>query len=350
MTYKVTYKINEKYEIKKLLGQGNFGQVYLVHNKILNKERVIKIVQVIDADTFQEAQIGNIITHKNLVKIHSAEYNQDLQHLIIEMDYCEKGSIESKLNANGYLPLKKAIKYTIELLRGLEALHGNSIFHNDIKPKNILISSDDRAMLTDYGIAMMSSDKQPINPQKGFYKLHYAPESFETACINISTDIYQVGLTLFRIINGVEVLPTKFYQIGEESYFELVKSGKLITKNDYLDFVPRQIKMIINKAISPDIKKRYQTAREMRHSLEQLIISGDWNLDSNGILYGEDNRFKYTFDIETKQNKYNFKAYKINKKSNIKTQIHKYDKKNIDIKSLNAHKKNFMQDVVTGNI
>ena len=349
MVYQISYDIDEKYNIIRQLGNGSFGAVYFVHNKILNKDRAIKVIATTDKNTFQEAQIGNIITHSNLVKIHSAEYNQEKQHLIIEMDFCKNGSLENKLNSAGFISLKLALRYAVDILRGLEALHGVSIFHNDIKPKNILIGDDDHAILTDYGIAMMSEDKRPINPLKGFYKLHFAPETFNTGCINVSTDIYQVGLTLFRIINGVNILPNKYNSLGESTYAKLIKDGKLISNDDFLCFIPRQIKTIINKATSADINKRYKTAREMRHAIEQLVIKGDWTLGSNGNFLGEDSNYYYTYHTDIKQNLYSFNAYKENKMSHKKTQIHKYNGKQLTKTNLNKLLKQFMQDVVLGN-
>lgn len=340
---------NTKYKLKQHLGNGAFGEVFLVYDEILDKDIAIKLIKINSQLDFQEAKIGNYISHPNLVKIHSAEYIDD-HHIIIEMDFCEKGSIENKFNSNGYLPMKEALKYIKDILRGLDALHGNSIFHNDIKPKNILIGSSNQAMLSDYGISIISENKKAIQPLKGFYKLHYAPETFDTNCINVSTDIYQMGLTLFRLVNGSYILPNKFNMLSEDKYNKLIKTGSLINKNDYQDFVPRNLKSIISKATNIDPVKRYKSAREMRHALEQIVIYGDWNVDAMGNLYGEDLCNIYTYEETLRMQKYEFKAFKQSKKSKRKSQVHKYDKTHLSLTELKNVRKNFMQDVVNGTV
>jgi len=343
--------LNEtKYKIKKHIGNGCFGEVFLAYDEILNKDIAVKLIKIRSELDYQEAQIGNYINHQNLVKIHSAEYINNNEYIIIEMDFCENGSIENNFNSNGYIPLKDALKYTKESLRGLEALHGNSVFHNDIKPKNILIGSSNQAMLSDYGISIISKNKKAIEPLKGFYKLHCAPETFDTKCINVTTDIYQMGLTLFRLTNGNHILQGKFNSLGEIEYNELIKKGALIDKDDYQDFIPRCLKSVISKATDLNPEKRYQSAREMRHALEQIIICGDWNISSSGNLFGEDQDNIYTFEKLIKKGKYEFRAFKENKKNGRKTQIHKYNKKDLTSKNIKSLRKHFMQDVVNGNI
>ena len=350
MAYQVAYEIEEKYDIIKQLGQGQFGAVYLVHDKILNKQVALKIVNYATENTFKEAQAGNIITHDNLVKIHSADYIKEKKHLLIVMDYCQNGSVVEKLNSLNFIPLSQSLQYIKDILRGLDALHGASIFHNDIKPQNILIGEKSEGILTDYGIAMLSTEKAPIQAEK-FYLPHYPPECIENRRISISTDIYQVGLTLFRLINGCDILNNKFNSVGVEGYKSLLLTNKLIINKDYLDFVPTQVKKIINTAINNKPEKRYMTARKMRHALEQIKISGDWTVDSSGNYIGEDHKYYYSFaEIPCGINLYIFKAFKKAKDNGRETQIHKYDKKRVPKADIDKTRKRFMTDVVNGGV
>ena len=350
MAYQIAYYVEDKYDIIKPLGQGHFGFVLLAYDKILKKEVALKIVNNATEDTFKEAQAGNLINHKNLVKIHSADYIKKDKNLIIIMDYCKNGSIIQKLNSANFMPLSKSLQYIKDILRGLEALHGASIVHNDIKPQNILLGDREEAILTDYGIAMFSNGKQPIETND-FYLPHCAPEISENNCISVTTDIYQVGLTLFRLINGCEILSNKFHCLGPEAYNQLVTSDKLITNKDYLVFVPTQVKKIINTAINNKPEKRYLSARSMRHSLEQIKIKGDWTVDSSGNYIGEDDKCFYTFtETPCGINLYIFKAFKETKECGRKTQIHKYYKKRVTKADIDKVRKRFMTDVINGGV
>ncbi len=279
-----------KYQLHQKIGRGHFGEVWLANDIALDRDVAVK-VQVLSksaiGDALQEAQIGNRLNHRNLVKVHSADltkYGEETL-LLIAMDFYPNGSITEKFNEMGFIALRDAILYLTDILKGLEYLHDNGLYHGDIKPNNILIGQRNEAVLTDYGISCYAADFVPVQP-KMLYCPHIAPEAIRDDQISVQTDIYQVGMTAFRLLNGEDKIKTLFERKGIEGYYDLVLQGRVIQPGDYLPFIPRNLKRILSKATHVDPSHRYQTALEMRRALERLNYPGYWTCDSEGNYLG----------------------------------------------------------------
>jgi len=341
-----------KYRLHRRVGGGHFGEVWLAHDTHLDRDVAVK-VQILSMDTIsdvlQEAQIGNHLTHRNLVKVHSADptKHEGETLLLIAMDFYPDGSITKKFNEMGFIALHDAIRYLTDILKGLEHLHENGLYHGDIKPNNILIGQRDEAVLTDYGISCYAADFVPVQP-KALYCPHVAPETIRDNQISVQTDIYQVGMTAFRLLNGEDKIKTIFDYKGIEDYYDLVLQGKVIQPRDYLPFIPRNLKTILGKATHVDPSRRYQTALEMRRALEGLNYPGYWTCDSERNFLGYSGKNTYSFGIElTERGRYNFTAKKKGRSGRV-IKMTKYSRKSVDWKEMENLKQKFMLSVVTG--
>ncbi len=341
-----------KYQLIKPIGSGGFGTVWLANDKTVNNSIAVKILakNVDISERLKEAQIGNHLNHANLVKMHYADV---IQHegrnlVVIAMDYHSNGSILSSVNSCNFIPIPDTIRIISDILRGLEYLHELNLYHSDIKPQNILIGDVGQGVLTDYGITCYSPSGESVR-HRGAYKLHIAPEILTSEHINIQTDIYQVGFTAFRLLNGIGTIQEKFNVQGEDKYYQLVKDGTVIRSKDYQLFVPRNLKSVINKAINVDPASRYQSAVEMRRALERLSYSGYWTTNSSGNYIGKNDKYEYRFEEKVLPAKlFEFKAYKKSNKSSRETRITEFCKKNLSRKQCFDLKQQFMQWVVTG--
>lgn len=341
-----------KYVLQKSIGGGGFGDVWLAHDRTIARDVAVKILAegVAIDERLQEARIGNHLDHSNLVKMHYADVVQHngAELVIIAMDFHANGSILSRVNAGNFMPLPDVIRFTADILRGLEYLHELNLYHNDIKPQNILIGDANQGVLTDYGITCHSPGGQPVQPRSA-YKLHIAPEVLNSNQINVQTDIYQVGLTAFRLLNGIGHIRDKFNALGQDDFYQLVKDGKVVQTNDYLPFVPRNLKSIINKAVHVNPASRYQSAVEMRRALERLNYPGYWSTDSCGSFVGHNKHYEYRFDEQALTTKsFNFTAYKKFNDSGRETKISAHSGNNLSSKQMEILKREFMQWVVTG--
>jgi eukaryotic-like serine/threonine-protein kinase len=343
-----------KYDLTNRIGGGDFGDVWLANDIAVNKEVAVKILEAATVtvdERLTEARIGNQLTHQNLVKVHYADvvsYNH-IDLVFIVMDYQPAGSVLGKLNPGNFLSIPDAKSCLIDILRGLEYLHELGLYHSDIKPNNILCGANGEHLLTDYGISCHSPTLGPVAPRNA-YGLHIAPEVLAAGQIDGHTDIYQVGLTAFRLLNTIGSLRDKYNRIGDAAYIDLVKRGRLIESAEYQPFIPRSLKTIINKSISVNPADRFGSALEMRRALEALSFPGYWSCDATGRHIGHCGGHQFHFDeLALPGGLFNFRAFKTNGTSGRVTNVSAYSGNRLTRIQADDSKKKFMQFVVTGN-
>jgi serine/threonine protein kinase len=340
-----------KYKLVKKLGSGNFSSVWLAKDNAINANTALKILnpsfQTV-AELLEEARIGNKLNHANLLKIQYADVvpYKGNQLTLIAQEYHSNGSIIGLLNSGNFMDLPIAIGLFTDILRGLEHLHSQGFFHNDIKPSNILIGSKAEGILADYGITGASSPTGTTIP-KDAYIIHRAPETLTGNYIDIQTDIYQTGLTFYRLVNGISNVKDDFSKYGETKFEELKSKGKIPDTKNHEPFVPQRIKKIINIAVDSDPTKRYSSALEMRRELEKCFYPGYWTMDSNGNLIGKGVKYQYRFEITAKKNsKFDFIPFKKNITTNKETKVGVHKTKTADIKSIEKSRNNFITWVI----
>jgi serine/threonine protein kinase len=342
-----------KYTLQSYIGGDGFGSVWLARDQTINKDIAVKILDATHAsiaDQLREAQIGNRMDHPNLVKVHYADvvpFN-GTNLVLIAMDYISNGSVLQKVNAGNFVPIREAITILIDILRGLEYLHEQGIYHNDIKPQNILIGDNGENKLTDYGISAHANGHLPVQPS-GAYKLHIAPEFLSSNQITIHTDIYQVGLTAFRLINGIGCIRQKFNTLGEQNYYSTVQQGTVVKDKDYELFVPSNLRTIINKAIHILPAQRYQSPLEMRRAFERLSYPGYWTCDTNGSLYGVTATHTYRFEEHSlSRGQSSFVAFKKNRQTGNERRIIDFCNSKLTRADAFKLKKKFINHVIRG--
>lgn len=342
-----------KYGLIKRIGGGHFGEVWLADDNAIAQPLAIKIVDASTTSIDQElieARIGNRMKHDNLVHVHSADVVQigGQDAVIIAMEYLPSGSIASKTCSGNFVDIRSSVKAIIDILRGLEYLHDKGFYHNDIKPNNVLIGHGGEALLTDYGISEVTKNGQAIKP-KCQYLPHKAPETFEDDLIDAKSDIYQVGMTLFRLVNGITLIGDAFNKSTDAEYEELVTTGKLLDEAGWQPFVPPALVRVIKKATHHNQEDRYSSALEMRRALEKLRFPGMWICSPTGDFEGVCGNYRYRFEI-TNGNKSGFTAFKMNNKSGRETRISALSASNLTAGGLEKARCKFMKAVVEGKV
>jgi serine/threonine-protein kinase len=189
------------FALKKRLGSGNFGDVYLCDNTLLAQESALKVVPIdpaISNAPALEAQLLNLAPHEHIVKVRSAAEWQDSatqDHLLIEMEYVPGGSLEDEIKREISIP--ELVSLMKNVLFALDHAHP-TVIHRDVKPANILLGGGGK--LSDFGIAMVAATGASASHLA--YVLNRAPECFgPSATFDVATDVYAAGLTLFRALN-----------------------------------------------------------------------------------------------------------------------------------------------------
>ncbi|MCA0387124.1 MAG: serine/threonine protein kinase [Bacteroidetes bacterium] len=266
-----------KYQIICSLGEGQFGQVFKAFDRAIEQEKAIKVINI-DSDeqitsVLNEARLLNKCKHKHIVKINEADVyeSEGRKVVIIDMEFIGGGSLECQL-ANTFVSIKEVRKIFIDILFGLEFAHSKSILHRDVKPANIMIDKN-YAKLSDFGLATILATKT-LNSIVG-YTTHLAPEIIVNGTTTLQSDIYAVGVSLFRALNNIANWRERINQIGDIG--ERLKSGTLLETLGYESYIPKKMKAIIRKATNLEVNKRFLSASQFRNALESLKPDIEWH-------------------------------------------------------------------------
>lgn len=261
--------------------EGRNSKVYRAHDKNLDAEIVIKEIEKGEGfsseEYFKEAQALYKSTHPNIVQVCYACDDDD--KIYVATPYYRNGSLKKRM-LQKRLTVQEIIRFSTHFLNGLHNVHSKGLIHFDVKPDNVLISDRNEALLSDFG------QSKPINKdglarQPFLYGKQYPPEFFGNAeyIFDSRFDIYQVGLTMYRMCVGDEEFNQQFGKYNEwEKFGEDVRSGKFPDRKAYPLHIPNRLRSVINKCLKPNPVDRYDSPIE--------IVNGLADIDG-GILYWE---------------------------------------------------------------
>ena len=207
------------YHLKKILGRGAMGTVYLGEHDQLGKLVAVKVLSHANADSsirvrfFREAKTLSQLHHKNVIKVFDCGESEDKTPFII-MEYIDGITLETMERNSHALPLNLAEKLNIiiQLLEGLAHAHEHGIVHRDIKPANIMITNG-KAILLDFGIAhLQDSTMTSMGTVLGTVN-YMSPEQISGYETNHLTDIFTVGVLAYELI--AESHPFRADHIGD---------------------------------------------------------------------------------------------------------------------------------------
>ena len=260
------------YERLQRLGAGNFGEVWLVYDRALDVKRAVKYVRrdrIKDpTNLYDEPRALMALRHDHIVRVEDAGRERDT--LYIAMEYLPRGSVESRYKGRP-VELSRARQIICGVCWGLEYAHQQGYIHRDIKPANILIASNGRAKLSDFGLATRVPRGESASPYG--YLTHLAPEVLRDGVTTPFSDIYALGMTAYRLINGDAFLPDP-QDHGELQ--DLILSGEYPDRTHYRPYVPSRMKRVVNSTLAMDPAQRPSSAAQFRRQLESIPLLCDW--------------------------------------------------------------------------
>jgi serine/threonine protein kinase/alpha-tubulin suppressor-like RCC1 family protein len=281
------------YEIVRELGRGGTALVYLAHERATGRDVAIKLIRakyVEDEETLarfaREARYVGQLHHPNVVALRSVVELDELG-LALVMDHVRGQTLKQMIQEHGPASPTQAESVLRDIGHALGAAHAMGIVHRDVKPENIFVDGDGRALLADFGVARsMSSDTQLTMSGIAIGTPAYmAPEQIDGVTLDGRGDIYSLGLV------GWEMLTGKRPWEGSSLYAVIYqqKHEQLPDVRDIRSDVPDRLAEVIAGAIEKDRGARWQSA-------DELIAA----LDGNGparsprarpVVVGETRRF-----------------------------------------------------------
>lgn len=305
--------------------EGKNSNVFLAIDDQLGDELVIKQIEKANfnpEEYFSESKMLYASKHPNIVEIQYA--SQDEDNIYLAMPFYANGSLNSAAERQ-FLTVRQVIKYSLDLLSAVSYIHSRGLLHLDIKPTNILLDASGKAVLTDFGLSRYMDANgiadQPIN-----YQMHSDPERYLQSGRTIQSDIYQVGLTMYRLCNGVGILRHQLEMMGVDNEDKLkanIINGKFPDRSYFMAHIPKKLQKVILKALEVDPNKRYSNTITMMNDLSVIDNNLDWIFTGDGCNPYTKIDGLYQIDILVNANK-DIECYKTNVENKRKNKISKY--------------------------
>jgi serine/threonine-protein kinase len=250
------------------LGAGAFGEVWLVVDRALGRELAVKLVRpdrLHDPTNFYaEPQTLVALRHEHVVEVQDAGTLGD-GRIYIAMEYVPAGSVEDRFGG-AVVPVSEALTIVSDACRGVEYAHSQGYIHRDIKPANLLIA-EGRTKVSDFGLATRTTGGGVGSPYG--YVSHCAPEVLDPGETTVKTDVYALGMTLYRLLNGDSFLPDPA-ELGVP-LDDAIVAGSFPNRTKFRDHVPERVRRAARKAIAHDPARRTPTAAALRHDIERVL-------------------------------------------------------------------------------
>ena len=270
----------QRFLFKQTLGAGAFGVVYLGEDLLLRQPVAIKVPHDKDKERAlrKEAQLMARIGALHEPHVVRLQDVHELDgKLVLVMEYVEGAALRTKLGEIGKqlaVDSDEALCVALQVCKGLQSLHeafqSESIFHRDIKPENLLLRQvDSFVKIADFGIAKVMVESGSV----GGTPPYMSPQAFTGKQLDFRTDIYGLGVTLYELLTGR--LPYSPWRPDGTpkaplEFADDVCNGPLPPAPQDIADVERELSDIVVSAMSREVNRRYQSARELGDALEDL--------------------------------------------------------------------------------
>jgi len=259
------------YRILSKLGEGGMGVVYKAEDLKLHRFVALKFLppSVSDDDATQrfvnEAHAVSALDHPNICAIYEIDQTPEGQMFIVMPCY-EGGSLQTLLKG-GRLDLSRAVEIASQVARGLAKAHERGIVHRDVKPGNILVTSDGLSKIVDFGLAKLATKTRLTRAGTTVGTVLYmSPEQAKGEETDQRSDIWSLGVVLYEMVTG----KPPFRGEHEQAIIYSILNTQPEPVGRLLPETPKELDRVLTKALARTPAERYQRMSEFAGDLDLL--------------------------------------------------------------------------------
>src|SRR6266478_6167949 len=265
-------------QLERVLGKGAMGIVYAALDPKLHRKVAIKTILIsqLDEETakdfsmrfVREAHAVARLNHPNIVQVYDFGEEGDIAYLV--MEFIRGNELKSTLTTGQLFDRKECVRIMCELLDALDFAHEAGVVHRDIKPANVMLDSQGRTKLTDFGVARVtdadrtSAERTQAGTMVGT-PAYMSPEQIQGLRIDRRTDIFSAGIILYQFLTGQKPFT------GEGAWTvakKIIQDDPPIPSSINMALSP-EFDRVVAKALAKHPDQRFATAREFAHALKR---------------------------------------------------------------------------------
>ncbi len=271
MSFEPGELVGGRYELGRQLGAGGMARVYLGHDRILDRQVAVKVLSEPYASDPQfverfrrEASAAAGLSHPNIVAVYDRGEADGSYYIV--MEYLRGPDLKQVIRSRAPLPATEAIDNAQQILAALGAAHRSDLVHRDVKPQNVMVAEDGHLKVTDFGIARAGAESDMTEAGSVIGTAQYlSPEQARGNDVTSASDCYSVGIVLYEMLtgrvpfDGGPPVAVAMKQITDEPV-----SPRIVEPS-----VPRELEVVVLRALAKRPSERYRTAEEMSRALTE---------------------------------------------------------------------------------
>jgi serine/threonine kinase PknH len=267
------------YRLIRPLGEGGMGEVYEAEHTGKGWTVALKLMsESVSSDPVfrermkREARITGRLQEPHVVPIH--DYGEVDGQLFLEMRLIDGTDLDTLLKRNGPLTPPRAVAITTQIASALDAAHAANVMHRDIKPQNVLVTTDDFAYLVDFGIASASTDEKltQLGFAVGTWK-YMAPERFSNKEVDHRADVYALGCVLYECLTGSPPYASNSAGVLISAHL----MDPIPQPSTKRAGIPRALDAVITRGMAKNPEDRYASAGDLARAATQALTNPDQN-------------------------------------------------------------------------